>query len=215
MRKKPFYLRTNNPNIITENMIEEFSAKNSIIGKFIKENNLKIELRLLDLNFFESFSYWIIGQQISVSAADAIIERYKTLLKDISAERYLTIDSKSLRNCGLSVSKIEYIRNVAKFYLDHKDDTIITNPAVHTTEELHKQYRSIKGVGPWTVNMHLIFVIGKLDIFAYNDLGVRKGIQKIYRLDDIPNITYFRKLADKFNNLGTIASLTSWAALGE
>jgi DNA-3-methyladenine glycosylase II len=173
-------------------------------------------LKLLDLGLFESFCYWIIGQQLSVRAADSIIGRFLKLVVPLTPENLLTIEHDKLRSVGLSNSKAEYVKNVAQFLIDNDDRAEINSPNEFSSEDLRKFFMQIRGVGPWTVNMHLIFILGKLDVFAIKDLGVKKGIKILYDLPDLPKERLaISDYSDNWGDLATIGTLLSWNVLEE
>ena len=198
--------------------------KKTQINRFVKDNpELKdqvnkypITLKLLDLGLFESFCYWIIGQQLSVRAADIIIGRFLKLVIPLTPENLLTIEHDKLRSVGLSNSKAAYVKNVARFVIENNNRSEINSPSDFSSEDLRKFFMQIKGVGPWTVNMHLIFILGKLDVFAIKDLGVKKGIKILYNLSDLPNERdAINAYNNKWGDLATIGTLLSWNVLEE
>lgn len=122
----------------------------------------------------------IVGQQLSTKAAATIWDRF---LK-IFPERYpepnvvLRADVEMLRNCGLSYQKAGYIRNIASFSLsENLSDEFLSKM---NDSEILAYVSQIKGVGKWTVEMILMFALGREDVFPVDDLGVRNGMIKLY-----------------------------------
>ena len=210
----PFYLKSKSKNVINKAHINKFIKNNPELKDHIIKH--PISLKLLDLELFESFCYWIIGQQLSVRAADSIIGRFLKLVVPLTPNNLLRIEHDKLRSVGLSNSKSEYVKNVAQFIIENKDRPEIKTPSDFSSEDLRTFFMQIRGVGPWTVNMHLIFILGKLDVFAIKDLGVKKGIKILYDLPDIPKE---RDAIKAYNNnwgdLATIGTLLSWNVLEE
>lgn len=214
MENIPFYLKSNSKNVIKKAQIIKFIKNNPELEEQV--NKYPITLKLLDLELFESFCYWIIGQQLSVRAADSIIGRFLKLVVPLTPKNLLTIDHDKLRSVGLSNSKAEYVKNVAIFVIENEDRAEITSPLNFSSEDLRKFFMQIKGVGPWTVNMHLIFILGKLDVFAIKDLGVKKGIKILYDLPDLPKEKdAINAYSNNWGNLATIGTLLSWNVLEE
>lgn len=214
MENIPFYLKSNSKNVIKKAQIIKFIKNNPELEEQV--NKYPITLKLLDLELFESFCYWIIGQQLSVRAADSIIGRFLKLVVPLTPKNLLTIDHVKLRSVGLSNSKAEYVKNVARFVIENEDRAEITSPLNFSSEDLRKFFMQIKGVGPWTVNMHLIFILGKLDVFAIKDLGVKKGIKILYDLPDLPKEKdAINAYSNNWGNLATIGTLLSWNVLEE
>ncbi|MHA2278373.1 MAG: DNA-3-methyladenine glycosylase family protein, partial [Candidatus Kariarchaeaceae archaeon] len=159
----PFYLITNNDNVITKSEINEFESKNPEIAYFI--NNYNIELRPLKIDHFEALCCWIIGQQISSKVARAITERFRSL-HNISPEKILSLSTSELLDIGLSKSKVRYVHNLAKFFVINN----MPNFNDLSNDEIIAFFSQVKGIGEWTVQMHLIFAFGRKDVLAAKDL---------------------------------------------
>lgn len=125
----------------------------------------------------------IISQQLSTTVAKVIYSRFLGLYKTKSPTLQQIIDTplEKLRIIGLSNAKAVYVHNVCKFFLEHKlTDTRLNKM---TNEELVDLLTQIKGVGKWTVEMILMFTLGREDVFAVDDLGIQQSITKLYGLD--------------------------------
>lgn len=125
----------------------------------------------------------IMGQQLSVKAAQTIYDRFTTLFKTSYPDPHhlITLDDETLRSKGVSRQKSGYVRNVAQFFIDQQwldgreeklDDDILI-----------EKLTSIKGVGVWTVQMMLMFKMNRPDIIAVDDLGVQNAMKSIFTLD--------------------------------
>lgn len=125
----------------------------------------------------------IMSQQLSTKVAAVIYNRFLNLYKNKKPRLQQIIDTpvETLRSIGLSNAKAQYIQNVCRFFLAEK----ITDGRLHkmSNEELIKYLSSIKGVGQWTVEMILMFTLGREDVFALDDLGIQQSIAKLYQLD--------------------------------
>ena len=122
----------------------------------------------------------IISQQLSVKAADTIERRFLALFGGTmpSAGRIIKMPVSRLRTCGISGSKALYIKNVARAFRDgHLNKAHL---ARMSDEEVHERLIAIKGVGPWTVEMFLIFALGRPDIFSPGDVGLQNAIRRLY-----------------------------------
>lgn len=136
--------------------------------------------------YYRALTGEIIGQQLSVKAAASIRARFEALFGDTFPEPAAILQKsvEELRTVGLSQSKANYIRDLAqhivegKVRFDHLDD--LTNDAVI------KELTDVKGIGEWTVHMFLMFCMGRSDILAYGDLGIRNAIKKLYGLPSPP-----------------------------
>ncbi|MCE7734142.1 MAG: DNA-3-methyladenine glycosylase 2 family protein [Candidatus Heimdallarchaeota archaeon] len=205
----PFYLISDNDNIITKSEISEFRSNNLDISHHIDTNN--IELKPLEIENFEALCCWIIGQLISSKVARAITKRFRTQIKEISPEFILAMSSEELLNIGLSKSKVKYVKNLASFIISNEmpDFNKLSN------KEIIKFFSQVKGVGEWTVQMHLIFAFGRKDVLAAKDLVVRKGVQKLYDLTTVPTVKEVYTICQNWGNLATIGTILSWSVMGE
>lgn len=125
----------------------------------------------------------IMSQQLSVKVAEVIYRRFLNLYgkSEPTPQQIFDTPNETLRGIGLSNSKVEYVKNVARFALDHGMDE--KKFAKMSDDELIEYLTPIKGVGRWTVEMLLIFTLGREDVFAVDDLGVQNGMIKYYGLD--------------------------------
>ncbi len=124
----------------------------------------------------------IIGQQLSVKVAAVIRDRFFSLLdarKNIAVQ-ILSLDIDSMRMVGLSASKATYIKNVATFSVEHKDKLSRLHGC--TDEEIIEILTEIKGIGKWTVEMLLMFAMGREDVFPVDDLGIQQAMIKLYSI---------------------------------
>ncbi|MHA2090144.1 MAG: DNA-3-methyladenine glycosylase family protein [Candidatus Kariarchaeaceae archaeon] len=204
MTDLPFYLTSDGENIITVKDIDIFAQRNKTLRLYLE--NYTIELRLLKIDTFLSFCSWIISQQISAIAAGKIRSRFLKNFTKLTPGSVLSSSSEKLRDLGLSKSKVEYIKNVAQFLLENNS----TEVNHLTSDEIRKYYMQIRGVGVWTVNMHLIFVLGRKDILAAGDLAVRKGVQQLYGLSQLPNEKTTRKICQNWGKYATVGTLLAW-----
>lgn len=128
---------------------------------------------------FERLVVSIINQQLSTASAAAVRERVFELFDgDVTPEAMLETDADALRDAGLSRTKVEYMKNAAEAFLER--DLTQEGLADHTDEEVVEELTSIKGIGEWTARMYLMFVLGRDDVLALGDLGIRNGIREIY-----------------------------------
>ena len=125
----------------------------------------------------------IMSQKLNIKVAAVIFERFLNLYKNKKPSLRQIADTsfETLRCIGLSNAKTRYVQNVCNFFLREK----ITDATLHkmSNEELIKYLSQIKGVGQWTVEMILMFTLGREDVFALDDLGIQQSIAKLYGLD--------------------------------
>ena len=168
----------------------------------------------IEKNYFWSLCRSIIYQQISGKAAKTISDRFIALFpseKNFNPKEVLDIDIDNLYTVGLSKQKASYIKNIAVAY----DRNFINenNFSLMTDTEIIKQLTNIKGIGRWTVEMFLIFTLRRSDVFPVTDLGVQKGFQIFYSLDELPSIDLMNQKAKKWRPYRTIVTLYLWYAV--
>lgn len=156
----------------------------------------------------------IVGQQLSVSAARSIygrlIERYGG--RTPSPARLLADDPEKLRAAaGLSRAKVVFLRDLAErlesgeLRLDDIEDV--------SDEEVTRRLIEVKGVGQWTVDMYLMFHLGRPDVLPVGDLGIRRAAMVTYRLRKLPQPPRLVKLARPWRPWRSVASWYLWASL--
>ncbi len=126
----------------------------------------------------------IVSQQLSTKVADVIFDRFINLFPDghPDPKALLGLDDQVLRSVGLSFQKAGYLKNVAQFSLEN--DLVGHDWSAMTDEEIIQFLTRIKGVGRWTVEMILMFTIGRPDVLPVDDLGIQQGFQKLYGLSE-------------------------------
>lgn len=126
----------------------------------------------------------IMSQQLSVKVAEVIYRRFLELYgkKEPTPEQIVDTPNETLRAIGLSNAKVAYVKNVAQFAINHgMDDKKL---AKMSNEEIIEYLVPIKGVGRWTVEMLLMFALGREDVFAPDDLGIQNGMIRLFKLDN-------------------------------
>lgn len=125
----------------------------------------------------------IVSQQLSVKAAATIFSRFLALFKEgyPHPKEILKISDEKLRSAGLSYQKAGYLKNIATFSIEETLD--YGKLKSKTDEDLIEYLVSIKGVGRWTVEMLLMFSLGREDVFPKDDLGIQNGIKRLYKIE--------------------------------
>ena len=124
----------------------------------------------------------IMSQQLSTKVADVIYKRFLDLYqgKEPTPQQILDTPAPVLRSIGLSNAKVSYVHNVARFAVEQgMDDKKL---AKMNNDEVIEYLTSIKGVGRWTVEMLLMFTLGREDVFAVDDLGIQQSMIRLYKL---------------------------------
>lgn len=125
----------------------------------------------------------IMGQQLSTRVARVLKDRFLALFGDVppTPQAIADLPAETLRGIGLSGAKVTYVHNVAAYFLEHS----LTDKKLQrmTDEEVMDTLLPIKGVGRWTVEMLLMFTLGREDVFAQDDLGIQQAMTGLYGLD--------------------------------
>jgi 3-methyladenine DNA glycosylase/8-oxoguanine DNA glycosylase len=155
----------------------------------------------------------IMSQQLSTKVAKVIYKRFLDLYEgeEPTPEQIVATPFATLRGIGLSNAKAQYVLNVAQFAIDHS----LTDKKMlkMSDEEIIELLTEIKGVGKWTVEMLLMFTLGREDLFSVDDYGIQVAMKNIYKLDD-SNKKDFKekmvKIASKWAPYRTYACLHLW-----
>ena len=162
-------------------------------------------------NLFHCLINSIIGQQISVIAANTIKNRFYLLHKNITPTNVSKLSNTSLKKIGLSRQKISYVKNIASFF--HENNLFIKNINIYTEKEIKDKLIIIKGVGEWTADMFLIFGLGKLNVFPTGDLGFLKAISINYKKKLPFTNRQLNLLYKKWSPYNSIATWYLWRSL--
>ena len=185
------------------------SNKDKVLKKLIQ--TYRNEYLNLNSNYFHSLINSIIGQQISVSAADSMKTKFFKLKRNITPQTVSKLRTTDLRKCGLSRQKILYIRNISKFFLQNKN--FIKNINKTSEEEIYNNLIEIKGVGNWTIHMFLMFSYGSSNIFPTGDLGFLKAISKLYKVQLPISERKLKLLYKKWSPYSSQATWYLWRSL--
>jgi DNA-3-methyladenine glycosylase II len=162
---------------------------------------------------FVSLCRAIISQQISGVVAAAIMKRFKKLFPGArpNPKQLQKLSDEQLRSAGLSRQKMSYLRDLASHFVEGK--VPVRRFKKMSDEEIIQSLIPIKGIGRWTAEMFLIFVLNRPDLLPVDDLGVRKGFQKVYGLKSEPKAEKMIQIAEKWRPWRTIGSWYMWRGM--
>jgi len=197
---------------VMEDGINYLSSLDKNLSKFLKK--FDVPVLPIEEDYFWSLTRSVIYQQISGKAAKKISDRYLKLFSKgskMSPIDVIKIDIEKIQNVGISRQKSGYIKNIANAF----DEGLIDQTELHklSDKEIIDQLVKIKGVGRWTAEMFLIFTLRRPDIFPVTDLGVQKGFQIYYDLDELPSIDMMNEKSENWKPYRTIMSLYLWFAV--
>ncbi len=195
-------------------ILEHFRNKDPLLYTFaVKVKSLTHYKKGGTKNYFLRLCREIISQQLSTAAGDTIFTRFTKLYKTegVNPKAVLSTPHEKLLSVGMSNSKARYVKNLAAA-VQNKTldlDRIDEMPDAKIKQELVK----IKGIGPWTAEMFLMFTLLRPDVFSPGDLGLRKAIKKIYGFKKDPSPRTISRIVSKWAPYRTYASLVLWQSL--
>jgi DNA-3-methyladenine glycosylase II len=162
---------------------------------------------------FEALVESVISQQLAVKAAETIFGRVKKSAGGrVIPSRIVEISESDFREAGVSGAKYKTIQGLADAAITKKIN-INKLHEVESDEEIFNQLTGLWGIGPWTVDMFMMFQLGRLDIWPTGDLGVRRGWEKIYSLKDEITPAALALKGEKFRPYRSVAAWYCWRAL--
>ncbi len=190
---------------------KHFKQNDPILYSVLSRIEFPILKRSDDLFVFLCES--IISQQLSIKAADTIFARFKNLFpkEKINPVYTLKLSIEKIRSAGISQTKASYIKGLAENIL--KKQLNLRQIDSLSDEEIIIKLVKIKGIGRWTAEMFLMSALGREDVFSYGDLGIRKAIQKLYKLKAHPTPKEAEKIAKKWVPYRTYACKILWMSL--
>ncbi|MHA3964865.1 MAG: DNA-3-methyladenine glycosylase family protein [Candidatus Thorarchaeota archaeon SMTZ1-45] len=209
-------LRFTMPNIFRKQTLDKFAKQVPELEAPLRKAKMKLEPTFNPP--FDMLIRSIMYQQLAYPAARTIHDRFIGLVGKLTPSRVLSKTIEELRSVGLSRQKASYIHNVAEafgkggFLWKYRTIESLSNLP---SKEITQLFTQIKGVGEWTVHMYLIFSLGRLDVLSSGDLGVRKGVMKLYRLAKIPTQKEVEKLAEPWHPLETVGTYLAWRSLDD
>jgi len=155
----------------------------------------------------------IVGQQLSTKAARTIYGRLLELFGGSvpTPRQLIEADPDAIRAAGLSRPKIAYLRDLAERVEDGELE--LARLTELPDQEVSAQLVAVKGLGQWTADMFLIFHLGRPDVLPVGDLGIRRAVERLYGLKEIPGVEQITRIAEPWRPYRSLASLYLWASL--
>ena len=189
----------------TKEETDYLKARDPILGKEI--DRIGMVKRRLDGDIFSSLISSIISQQISTKAAVTVKERLANLIGNITPTNIEKIDVEAIQKCGMTLRKAGYIKGIAEAALTGEIDF----DGLHklSDNEIIRILTGLKGIGEWTVEMLLIHSLQRPNILSYKDLGIQRGLKKLYGLNELSK-KEFEVYGDRYSPYCTVASIYLW-----
>ena len=160
---------------------------------------------------FQTLARAIVGQQISVKAADSIWARFAEVAQTIRPEHVATLELDALAACGLSRRKAEYLRDLAGHFVDGRVEPARWKEMAD--EAVIGELTDVRGIGRWTAEMFLIFSLRRPDVWPVDDIGLQKAVALHYLDGERPTPKVLRKLGERHAPWRTVATWYLWRSL--
>ena len=162
-------------------------------------------------DYFLSLLRSIVFQQVSGKAANTIFKRFIKLIpknSKITPKEVFKLDKNDIRNTGIPLQRTNYIINLSEYFeknsLQKKDFDVITD------QEVRDELLQIKGIGPWTVDMFLIFTLNRMDVLPHTALGIQKAFKIMFNLNDLPSKNEMETYSKIWKPYRTLACWYLW-----
>ena len=153
----------------------------------------------------------IVGQQISIKAADSIWSRVSVALPVMAPANVLACDADVLRACGLSVRKVEYIGDLARHF--SSGDIHIDYWSAMSDAEIIAELTAVRGIGVWTAEMFLIFNQLRPDVYPLDDIGLQKAVALHYFAGERPARSQLAEFGERWRPWRSVATWYLWRSL--
>ena len=180
-----------------------------LISKYKSPSEIVLSSRK---NVFFSLCKSIIGQQISVAAANSVFLKFKKKCKNkINAKMVNKLSTVQLKSCGLSRQKVKGIKSLAKQILNKTFNPRVISSM--TDEEAIIYLSKLRQIGRWSAEMILLFTYNRSNIWPIQDIGLLRAISKNYKKEYLPSETYVNLLKKRFSPYCSVATWYLWRSI--
>ena len=192
--------------------IEEVAARDAVLAELVARVG-PIRHRPRDADGpFGALVRAIVFQQLAGRAAQAIYARVRAAVGDaLTPESVDAASDEALRAAGLSANKLASLRDLSAKVLD--GTVVLTRTSRRSDDELVARLVTVRGIGPWTAEMYLMFQLRRLDVWPVDDLGVRQGYGLAWKLEAPPTAKELEPLGERFRPYRSIVARYCWAAV--
>lgn len=190
---------------------EHFKKHDPLLFSYFEKIELVTHQPSSDL--FVELCDTIINQQLSGKAAATIFDRFQNLFpkKKITPKGLLKLSDAKIRSCGTSNAKVKSLKDLAQKVAS--GELNLNKLKKLPDEEVVNELIKVRGIGPWSAEMFLMFGLGREDVFSHGDLGLRKAIKKMYGFRKDPSFKQIEKITNKWKPFRTHASRILWKSL--
>ncbi len=159
-------------------------------------------------NTFESLVHIILEQQVSLASALSALNKLKERIQEITPARVLLLTDEELKTCYFSRQKTLYVKHLAECILERK--LSLAELETLPDDDVRRQLTAIKGIGNWTVDIYLIFILHRADIFPIGDLAAVNALKKVKRLHGSVSREDILLIAESWKPYRTLATMLLW-----
>jgi DNA-3-methyladenine glycosylase II len=195
-----------------EEACKQLSKRDAVLKRLIKQHAASGHVGLRSRgDAFSTLCRSVVGQQISVKAADSVWAKFSSAVEKVQPARVLAVKPEELRASGLSMRKVEYVRDLAVRF----DDGTISPKRWRSMEDeaVIEELVAVRGIGRWTAEMFLIFYLLRPNIFPLDDLGLMKGLSQAYSGGDAMSRNQARDIAELWAPWATVGTWYIWRSL--
>lgn len=185
------------------------SQRDNVLGKIINEYHG--EALTIRGDAFFTLARSIVGQQISVKAADSVWRKLENTFSPLSPEAIISASEEALRACGLSSSKVRYLKGLSAYFIENLQG--IKNWQKLPDSEIIKELTQLSGIGKWTAEMFMIFYLARPDILPLADIGLQKAVFRHYNNSEKLKLSEIEKIAENWQPYRTVATWYLWRSL--
>ncbi|HET9949407.1 MAG TPA: hypothetical protein VFQ22_10840 [Longimicrobiales bacterium] len=186
-------------------------ARDPVFGPWVKQVGAA-RLPVQNGGPFAYLTRAIVFQQLAGAAARTIHGRVIEALKgEVTPERVLRVRATTLKKAGLSAAKLASIRDLASKV--RSGEVRLDDLHEQPDDEIVRRLTLVRGIGPWTAQMYLLFALHRPDVWPTGDLGVRSGFAKIHRLEAAPAPKALEQLGEPYRPWRSVAAFYCWRAL--
>ena len=160
---------------------------------------------------FVTLARSVVGQQISVKAAQSVWDRFAALMKSVKPQSVLKLEVDAMRGAGLSGRKVEYIKDLATYF--HEGRLHVKQWVDMSDEAIITELVAIRGIGRWTAEMFLMFYLMRPDVLPLDDVGLLNGVSKLYFSGEKVSRSEVRDLARAWTPYSSVATWYIWRSL--
>ena len=198
----------------TAQAIREGEAKlvglDPVLGGLIQSQEPMVYTQRGSGDYFHSLCRTIIGQQVSVKAAATIFGRFEKVTK-LDPKRVARLTEAQTKEIGLSRQKLSYLHDLAGHFVENPK--IYNHLEQQTDEQVLEELVAVKGIGIWTAQMFLMFTLGRLDVFAPDDIGLQRAMKELYGWEAVPPKKELAAIAERWSPYRTVACWHLWQSL--